>query len=217
MFISISFLLVLELGSFDFSPKTEAKYNHVIRRVCLCVCVPLSSALGVSSAQDFSVLSLTSFGFSFALNIARLKLGCAGVVKFPCPVSAVVKPPQNAQAVLMSVPLGLSWEMVLLGLMPTFSRSRASTFLPVPVRATPHSRGVKHSPQLAGAAAVKCMVSGYRMKWKCALLGSCIACFGVMLYLKCQDTLAGGDTWVYFTELHTLPPPLCPASISVPG
>lgn len=121
---------MLELGSFDFSPKTEAKYNHVIRRVCLCVCVPLSSALGVSSAQDFSVLSLTSFGFSFALNIARLKLGCAGVVKFPCPISAVVKPPQNAQAVLMSVPLGLSWEMVLLGLMPQQQEQEQSTNFP---------------------------------------------------------------------------------------
>ena len=88
---------MLELVSFDFSPKTEAKYNNVIKRVSvslhLCACVPLSPALGASSAQDFCVLSLSSFGSSFALDIARLNLGCAGVVKLPCPLSALVKPP----------------------------------------------------------------------------------------------------------------------------
>lgn len=146
---------------------------------------------------------------------AKVGLCRGGKVPLPCVCSGQATP--NAQVVLMRVPLGLSWEMVLVGLMLTFTRSRALTFLPVPVRATPHSRGVKHNPQLAGGAAVKFMVSGYRMKWKCALLGSCTACFGVTLYLKCQDTLAGGDVWMYLTELYTLPPPLCPASISVPG
>lgn len=77
--------------------------------------------------------------------------------------------------------------MVLVGLIPTFSRSRTLTFLPDTIRATSHSRGMRHDPQLAGGAAVKCMVSGCHMKWKPALLGSCTSCFGVMSCLKHQD------------------------------
>lgn len=54
--------------------------------------------------------------------------------------------------------------------MPTFSRGRALTSLPVSVRATLHSRGVKHKSQLAGEAAVKYLVSDYHMKWESALM-----------------------------------------------
>lgn len=142
------------------------------------------------------------------------------MVKLPCPL-CTGPATLNAQAVLMQAPLGLSWQMVLVGLIPTFSRSRTLTFLPDTIRATSHSRGMRHDPQLAGGAAVKCMVSGCHMKWKPALLGSCTACFGVMSCLKCQDilphSLTGRDTWMYFTELQTLPPPLCPASTPAPG
>lgn len=55
--------------------------------------------------------------------------------------------------------------------MTTFNRSRARTSLPDSTRATPHSRAVRHDPKIAGGTAVKCMVSGYHMKWKPALPG----------------------------------------------
>lgn len=58
----------------------------------------------------------------------------------------------------------------LSGSMPTFSKGRALTSLPVSVRATLHSRGVKHKSQLAGEAAVKYLVSDYHMKWESALM-----------------------------------------------
>lgn len=70
----------------------------------------------------------------------------------------------------MRAPLGLSWEIGLVDLMPTFSRSRALTSLPVSVRAILHSRGVKHKSQLPGEAAIKYVVSDYHMQWKPTLL-----------------------------------------------
>lgn len=76
----------------------------------------------------------------------------------------------------------------MVGFMTTFSRTRARTFLSGSIRATPHGRGVRPNPQFAGEAAVKCMVFGYHVKWRPALLGSCTACFGIRLCLKHQDT-----------------------------
>ena len=179
--------------------------------VCVCMCgVPLSPVLGTRSAQDFSVLAITSPWILLCTGHCKAKVGLCRGGKAPLPSLHWSSHP-NTQAVLTQAPLGLYWGTVLVGLMPTFSRSRALTCLPSSVRATPHSRGVKHDPQLAGGAAAKYMVSGYHMKWKPALLGSCTVCFGVMLCLKRQVTLphplAGWGTWMYFTELQTLLPP----------
>ena len=170
-----------------------------------CIRSQLCSGLLCAISKLFWILLCTGH--------CKAELGLCRGGEAPLPPLCTGQATLNTKAVLTQTPLGLPWEMVLVGLMPTFSGSRVMTLL----RATPHSRGVKHNPQLAGGAAVKCTVSGYHKEWKTALLGSCTACFGVMLCLKHRDTLshplAGGDTWMYFTELQNLPPCLCPASI----
>lgn len=80
--------MCLNLDHLIFPPRQKRNIimslgERVCLCVCTCMCVPLSPVLGASSAQDFSVLSLTSSWILLCTGHCKAKVGLCRSGKAP--------------------------------------------------------------------------------------------------------------------------------------